>query len=536
MSRFPPKRLGSIVLPLLGFLLVGSAAVFAAEIQGDVRDQEGRPLAGAFVRATHQDLGMARTVFTREQGGFLLADLPPGPYRVEAWRGDSSREDVSVAAGSLASPLRLQLKVPVDPGTDVPSSTILQAIPDGVAKRRLKIDCMGCHTFHPEILEEDGVRISRRQWIEAVDRMLAFAGHDTDFPIIAPDRVGAATADALTPHLGGPFGPRPHYEPPAPVTGEVVHAVFTEYRLPEEYDLPHDVMVDARGRPVVTGMFSGQMLRLDPTTAQWKKLPIPVDNATPRALVIDKNGVWWVALGAPRKLARYNPRQGSWKVLDLGVYPHSVALDSSNRIWANDHFGKDPQWIVALDPGTEEVSRHQVPVNPMPDAVGGPIGYGLRVGPDDSVWGTELAGNRLVRFDPGSGAFRTWDLPVAWSGPRRLDVDPDGVVWIPEFAGNALTRFDPVTEGFERHEVPVPDALPYCARVHPLTGEIWVTLVGADAMARFLPRERRFVLIPMPSRVAMMRHLDFDRETGAVWTTYSSSPGVHPRVVKLELP
>jgi virginiamycin B lyase len=74
---------------------------------------------------------------------------------------------------------------------------------------------------------------------------------------------------------------------------------------------------------------------------------------------------------------------------------------------------------------------------------GGPIPYELRVAQDGTVWISELAGNRLVRHDPTTGAFQTFDMPSPHSGPRRVDIDAAGVLWIPEFAAGKLARLDP---------------------------------------------------------------------------------------------
>lgn len=97
-----------------------------------------------------------------------------------------------------------------------------------------------------------------------------------------------------------------------------------------------------------------------------------------------------------------------------------------------------------------------------------------------------------MRFDPATGESRAWTMPAPHSGPRRLDPDAAGVLWIPEYASNRLARFD--------------------------------------------PRSERFAVYPLPTRGAMLRHIDVDERTGDVWGAYGPWPPIAPRIVRLRAP
>ena len=72
----------SIVCLLLG---CGSAlSQTTAQMSGTVKDQSGAVLPGVEVTATQTDTGLKRSVPTDEMGHFILANLPLGPYRLEA--------------------------------------------------------------------------------------------------------------------------------------------------------------------------------------------------------------------------------------------------------------------------------------------------------------------------------------------------------------------------------------------------------------------------------------------------------------------
>ncbi|PYS03869.1 MAG: hypothetical protein DMG12_11300 [Acidobacteria bacterium] len=55
-----------------------------AQISGAVQDQSGAVLPGAEVTATQTDTGVSRMTITNETGHYVLANLPLGPYRLEA--------------------------------------------------------------------------------------------------------------------------------------------------------------------------------------------------------------------------------------------------------------------------------------------------------------------------------------------------------------------------------------------------------------------------------------------------------------------
>src|SRR5262245_20546791 len=73
---------------LVGFILVlcatdGSAQV-TGQISGTVKDQSGAVLPGVEVTATNTGTGVSRNAVTNETGGYVLPNLPIGPYRLEA--------------------------------------------------------------------------------------------------------------------------------------------------------------------------------------------------------------------------------------------------------------------------------------------------------------------------------------------------------------------------------------------------------------------------------------------------------------------
>jgi len=412
--------------------------------------------------------------------------------------------------------------------SDLSNRDILSRLPDGPVKRQLIIDCTNCHQFTgTHAYDSTGAMRSRQAWTDVVARMMGFAGANTGFPIMSSGRTPLATADFLAQLYLSPT------KTAAPLS-HVASAEVTEYLLPVPQDLAHDVAIDSSGSVLITGMFTHVMYTLDTATKRMNPAVIPVDRANPRAVEVAANGDWWVVLGNPNKMARYRPSTKDWKVIDVGMYAHSVALDRQGRAWFNGHFTRSPELIgYVTDAGvakTFTAPKHPV----MGDIPGGPIPYELRTGPDGRVWMSELQGNRVLAFDPANESWDTFEMPLPISAPRRLDISRDGSVWIPAYAANALYKLEPSTRRFMRYEMPDSDAIPYIARVDERTGDIWVGTTGADAVYRFDPKTARFTTYPL-ARGAVIRHLVFDPRTNDVWLAFGGSPGIPARVARLRV-
>jgi hypothetical protein len=81
------KRLSLLPTLLCSILLApvpawSQAQVSSGDIKGAVKDATDLPVAGARITVTNPDLGTTRTVMTDDAGGFRVALLEPGTYRV----------------------------------------------------------------------------------------------------------------------------------------------------------------------------------------------------------------------------------------------------------------------------------------------------------------------------------------------------------------------------------------------------------------------------------------------------------------------
>ena len=57
---------------------------------------------------------------------------------------------------------------------------------------------------------------------------------------------------------------------------------------------------------------------------------------------------------------------------------------------------------------------------------------------------------------------------------------------------------------------------------------------AAGAVLRFFPAEGRWTVHPLPTRGALVRHMELDADGGA-WVAYGNSPAVDPKVARIEV-
>src|SRR3989442_5232307 len=80
-----------------------------AQIHGTVQDSTGAAVPGAEIKATQTETGVVRTATSGADGGYVLTNLPIGPYQLEV-----SKEGFTKAVQS-----GIVLQVNSDPAIDV---------------------------------------------------------------------------------------------------------------------------------------------------------------------------------------------------------------------------------------------------------------------------------------------------------------------------------------------------------------------------------------------------------------------------------
>jgi len=543
----------------------------AVVVSGEVRDQAGTPVAGAWVTARDAEQAREVTVYTADDGRFRTPSLGAGRVQLRARAYGFQDRSVTLELG--AQDLARTVTLTLEPETDgralawqLPASRwlglALAKMPDDVMREEFVRQCTFCH--------QQGSWATRVQRDEAEWRklmaLMARMGGVLSPPLRErlPSILNAAWDDSsYVPALAE------HFTPPPPPASEARAAVITEWDVGVTGSMPHDAAVGPGGVVYAVDMTQDRLYRLDPRTGERRafdipggdlplggvfagRQPIPANanaHVGPHSLQVAPDGGVWITLALGNQLAHFDPATEQFEIVPQpeGFYPHTLRFDGQGRIWYTLAISNH---VAMYDPRTREHRTYRLPartwgqalavrvvpfvlwlqrkVDLDPERAGDgpqlPIPYGIDIAPDGGVWFAQLNERRIGRLDPESGEIRMIDTP--FPAPRRLRFDSHGRLWIPSFSSGTLARFDPATGEFASWTLPTEQSgteTPYALNVDRRTDTVWVCGTQSDSLIRFTPADERFTVYPLPNRVTYTREIDFD-EHGAVWTCNSNLP------------
>ncbi|MAE96949.1 MAG: hypothetical protein CL910_20055 [Deltaproteobacteria bacterium] len=571
-----------------GFALAAAAGQ-ASEIAGTVSDDRG-PVVGAMVTFQSGDPIHAITVYSDERGAFRTPPLSASQVDVRVrrigWK-DLRRAEVAVAG----APLVLTLEREEDPAAlaeQLPAHRwlplVTNQLQDETEREQFVRQCTYCH--------QQGNRATRVpredwQWEKVLNLMARMGGVLTpELRAKVPELFRRAydPATAVTALVGG----RELEDLAPPPVAEARRAVIEEWELGGRASMQHDLAFHPDGRAYSVDMAQDRLYRLDPATGEMASFPIadeglglggvfggegqPLPSTAnarqgPHSLQFAPDGDVWITFALGNQIGRFDHATETWTTypLDAGYYPHTLRFDAKGRVWftlaISNHLGM-------FDPATERFETIRLPAGSFVQDIalrllpamlwlagqfgddaglGGesgdpdflPVPYGIDVGPDGSIWFSQLNQHRIGRVDPETLDVEMVDTP--FPAPRRLRFDSANGLWIPSFSTGKLARFDVVTREFREWVLPTAKEgveTPYSVHVNRRNDEVWVCGTNSDTLMRFDPKTERFVVYPLPTRVTYTRDIDFDAQ-GRVWTSNSNAPtwqveGGFPRVLRLD--
>jgi virginiamycin B lyase len=260
----------------------------------------------------------------------------------------------------------------------------------------------------------------------------------------------------------------------------------------------------------------------------------------------DRNTLWFCCQGNG-KLGRLDPRDGSYKLTDLGPgsAPHGVILGPDQAAWVtdggqnaivrvdNDHkvtvfrlpikdyanlntavFDKAGiYWFTGqggyhgrLDPKSGDIQVFKSP--------GGRGSYGMTVTPKGDVWYASLAGNHIAKVDLATGNATMVAPPTPDQGARRVWSDSTGRIWVSEWNSGNVSVHDPANGTWRSWRLPGPSPRTYSVYVDE-KDKVWLTDFGANAIVRFDPVTEKFQPFPSDKPNANVRQMDGRAKPGA---------------------
>lgn len=523
-------RYGLILAAACGSL--APAAASAASIDGTV-SVIGKPAAGARVTLRHIDSGIATTVFTDRDGRYNVALEHLGDYEITAsWATYASEPQASRSDSDTPATVDITLAPDPDAQQRVTSEQWLSLLPNGDMKREFLLNCTSCHEIDATRVLVDGAPRSVEQWAAAFALMRSI----DQYKLLPEDFDDRKYAAWLARYLDADASAR--LSPAVPTNVDALSRIrITEYPLPEATELPHDLVVGPRGRIWITAFFNDVIWALDPATGAIESYALRAEGAQgwgqARALVFAPDDTLWVVLGGTHELVALDPATREFETYDVGMYAHSLVLDSQGRVWFNDYFAVNER-IGVFDPATKEVRHMNIPSAGLTPEQGLPLPYGLQIDSAGRLYSTQLAGNTLVMYDTNTAAAELISMPVTNAGPRRPAIGANDVVWVPEWNTGYLSGYDSATNTFKRYRIGTAALGAYDAAYDPRSGQVWITGALGASMIAFDPRDESVLEIPLPTNPAYTRHLAVDPANGDLWSAYSSLPAAQPKVVRIQ--
>jgi len=216
-----------------------------------------------------------------------------------------------------------------------------------------------------------------------------------------------------------------------------------EYRLPPTAK-PHSIIPGPDGNIWYTGNSNASIGRLNPengTITEFK-----TRSRDPHSHTFHPNGKLYFTSQHAAMLGRLDINSGEVTEIETRDRPYGIQVAPDGKLWIA-YNGTNA--IGAMDPDTMQVRYYDVPNEKSRIR---------RLGIDSKgiVWYGNSTMGRIGRLDPANGNIREWDSPSGPdSHPYALVVVND-VVWYNESGKrpDTLVRFDPDTEVFQSWEIP----------------------------------------------------------------------------------
>ncbi len=219
---------------------------------------------------------------------------------------------------------------------------------------------------------------------------------------------------------------------------------------------------------------------------------IPTSGSGPIGITVGAEGVVWFAETNVSKIARFNPKDQTFKEYSLpasdrlrreGAQIWGMKFDSGGRLWFTE---ATEAAIWMFDTVKETFERY-----PLQSGQVFPIQ--LIFDSEGILWFTELYGDRVGRLDPSKTVNGTREgvteylIPTSEAGAGGLVFDRAGYLWFTESFAKKVSRLDVRSIRFKEYEA----AKPVYALVgvaFDKAGRLWLTDHGSSRFYRFNPQ------------------------------------------------
>ena len=221
------------------------------------------------------------------------------------------------------------------------------------------------------------------------------------------------------------------------------------------------------------GQLNGTLGRLDPRDGSFKLIDLG-KRAAPHGVIIGPNGAPWVTEGGQNAIVRVDPGDHSVRLFRLPekeAYANlnTGVFDSSGTYWFTGQSGI----YGRLEPKSGDMSVFKAPRGRGP--------YGITVTPKGDVWYASLAGNHIARIDLATGSASVVEPPTPNQGARRVWSDSSGRIWVSEWNSGNVSVHDPAQNFWKAWKLPGNSPRAYAVYVDG-QDKVWLTDFSANAI------------------------------------------------------
>ncbi|MEA2988562.1 MAG: hypothetical protein QOG83_1273 [Alphaproteobacteria bacterium] len=522
----------------------------AAALTGQVSSAEEGAMEGVVVTAKKTGSTIAISVVSDDKGNFSFptAKLEPGDYalriRAVGYELDGPKT-VKVEAQTTSVPIKL--KKTRNLAAQLTSAEWFMSFPGSPQQKAQQAGfmdrCTSCHTYE---------RIAKStydadEFIKVLQRMGTYAPGTTPYE---PQKRKESRAEMDPNRL------RPRAEFLASVNlsqsqtweyplktlprlkGRSTKVVITEYDLPRERAMPHDVILDDQGNAWYSD-FGHQFLgKLDPKTGKVTEYNVPMLKADYPPGMLDihiKDGNIWLGLMLQAGIAKFDMKTEKFTMFPIPADINNPATQQAMVMPTSSHVdGK--VWMNSVGiPGVHRMELATQKFETFAPFADFPKGqehsvYGIKADSKNNLYFMDFSADLIGRIDAQTGKYSFYKTPTPNSNPRRGWVDPQDRLWFTEYRADRLAMFDTNTEKFTEWQVPTPYSWPY-DMIPDKNGELWTAGMSTDRVTRLDSKSGQAVEYQLP-KSTNVRRVWVDNTTTPVTFWVGSNHGAS--IVKVE--
>jgi virginiamycin B lyase len=320
--------------------------------------------------------------------------------------------------------------------------------------------------------------------------------------------------------------------------GKATKVVITEYDLPRERAMPHDVILDEQGNAWYTD-FGHQFLgKLDPKTGKVTEYNVPMNKPDYPPGMLDihiKDGSIWLGMMLQSGFAKFDMKAEKFTLFPIPAEINNPAMQQAMVMPTSSHVdGK--VWMNSVGiPGVHRMDLTTLkfetfaPFKDLPRNAERSV-YGIKADSKNNLYFMDFSSEYIGRIDAKSGQYSFFKTPTPNSNPRRGYMDPQDRLWFTEYRADRLAMFDTKTEKFTEWQVPTPYSWPYDV-IPDKNGELWTAGMSTDRVTRLDTKTGQAVEYQLP-KFTNVRRVWVDNSTTPVTFWVGSNHGAS--IVKLE--